>query len=182
MIKITGSIARAFIFPAPIDTTIEYYGNLARVTQFMPHINLVEEYKHNEVRILYKTVELGTYTIRIFCDLTANIAPEENRFEILPKVDVPAVESQAHINSATTQGIFTLKASVFELGEQSRVEYEIQLKAELPRPLGMKLMPKMMVNRIAKNIASSRIREIADGFIKASVDAFPEWNSTNEFA
>jgi hypothetical protein len=36
-------------------------------------------------------------------------------------------------------------------------------------------MPGGIVNRIAHNITRRRIREIAEGFIERSIDAFPYW-------
>jgi len=176
MIKVTGSIKRAFVFPADTSTALFYYSELQRITQFMPHINLVEAYELNQIRVLYKTLELGSYAIRIFCDLHSSVDLDEQTLLLQPINTYPPVESKASINTTTGQGIFSLKAKCFELDEhQTRVEYEIMLDAELPRPLGMRLMPRRVVNRIAKNITDSRIREIADGFITASVAAFSEW-------
>ncbi|KAA3664051.1 MAG: hypothetical protein DWQ04_07655 [Chloroflexi bacterium] len=181
MIKVTGSIKRAFVFPADTNTALFYYSELERITQFMPHINPVEVYEPNQIRVLYKTLELGSYAIRIFCDLHSTVELDEQTLLLQPLNKYQPVESKASINTTTGQGIFSLSAKFFELDEhQTRVEYEIILDANLPRPLGMRLMPRRVVNRIAKNITDSRIREIADGFIAASVAAFPEWAAENE--
>lgn len=74
--------------------------------------------------------------------------------------------------------MFAIETQFFDLGPQTRIEYTIRLKAELERPLGMRLMPKRVVNRIAQSITDGRVREIADGFIKESMDAFPAWEAT----
>ena len=181
MIKVTGSIKRAFIFPADCNKALFYYSELERITQFMPHINLVEVYEPNQIRVLYQTLELGSYSIRVFCDLHSTIDPDERILLLQPMNTYPPVASKASVNTTTGQGVFSLKAQFFELDEtQARVEYEIKLDAKLPRPLGMRLMPRRVVNRIANNITDSRIREIADGFIEGSVNAFPEWAAENQ--
>jgi hypothetical protein len=77
----------------------------------------------------------------------------------------------------TGNGLFAIDTQFFDLGSQTRIEYAIRLHAELERPLGMRLMPKRVVNRIAQSITDERVREIADGFIKQSVAAFPEWEA-----
>jgi hypothetical protein len=183
MIKVTGSIKRAFIFPSDTMTAMSYYNQLARITQFMPYINLVELYNDRQIRVLYKTLELGSYTIRIFCDLESKLDHEKGRLSLEPLYINTPVEASASVNSTTGQGIFSLIADFFEIDNtQTRVEYEISLEGALPRPLGMRLMPRRVVNRIAKNITDSRIREIADGFIKASVAAFSEWQAENQTA
>jgi len=175
MMKLTGSIKRAFIFPADSTTALSYYSNLHHIIQFMPHINLVEAYDGHQIRVLYKTQELGSYTIRIYCDLQSTAVPDQLKLNLEPLDTYPPVEAKASVNSTTGQGLFKLTAHFFDLEEQSRVEYEIELAANLPRPLGMRLMPRRVVNRIANNITESRIREIADGFIESTVDAFPAW-------
>lgn len=181
MIKVIGSIKRAFVFPADCNTALFYYSELERITQFMPHISLVELYEPNQIRVLYKTLELGSYAIRIFCDLHSSVELDEKTLLLQPMNTYPPVESKANINTTTGQGLFSLKAQFSEIDEQqTRVEYEIKLNAKLPRPLGMRLMPRRVVNRIAKNITNSRIREIADGFIAGSVAAFPEWAVENQ--
>lgn len=181
MINVTGSIKRAFNFPSDSLTAIAYFGELSRILQYMPHISIVELYTPNQVRVLYKTLELGSYTIQIFCDLQSLVEPDERMVTLLPLNTYSPVEAEATLNSTTAQGQFALQAHFLDDGPQStRVEYEIQLKATPPRPLGMRLMPRRVVNRIAQNITDSRIREIADGFIESTLQAFPSWQTENQ--
>ncbi|MCP5094010.1 MAG: hypothetical protein GY943_00500 [Chloroflexi bacterium] len=181
MIKVTGSIKRAFIFPADANTAVTYYSELTRIAQFMPHISLVEAYTEQQIRVLYKTLELGAYTIRIFCDIQNEVDQENLILHIKPLDINDPVEANASVSTTTGQGIYSLQAQFFDVdSSQCRVEYKIFLEGELRRPLGMRLMPRRVVNRIAQNITNSRMREIADGFIEASVDAFSEWQAENQ--
>ena len=181
MIKVTGTIKRAFIFPSDAATAVTYYSELTRIAQFMPHINLVEVYSEQQIRVLYKTLELGSYTIRIFCDIQSEVNEENNTLHIKPLDINEPVEAKATVSTTTGQGTYSLQAQFFDVDEnQCRVEYQIYLEGALRRPLGMRLMPRRVVNRIAKNITNSRMREIADGFIEASVDAFSEWAAENQ--
>ena len=182
MIKLTGSIKRAFIFPTDSTTALSYYSNLHHIIQFMPHISLVEAYDGHQIRVLYKTLELGSYTIRIFCDLQSTVNIDEQILYLEPLAKYSPVDAKASVNTTTGQGQFKLKSQFFDLEDQTSVEYEIELAANLPRPLGMRLMPRRVVNRIANNITDSRIREIADGFIEATVNAFPAWLAENQSA
>ncbi len=182
MINITGSITRAFIFPAIPKLALAYYSDLIRITEFMPHISLVHAYSPNQARMLYETVELGAYTIQIYTDLENDINWEQMLLQVYPvKIETAApIQSEKSVRHTSGHGLFGLDAQFFDLGNQTRIEYIIKLKGELERPLGMRLMPKRVVNRIAKSITNGRLREIADGFIKDSVAAFPAWQAQNQ--
>lgn len=179
MINITGSITRAFVFPALPEVALVYYSDLSRVAEFLPHISLVHTYAYNQIRMLYETVELGAYTIQIYSDLESSVDWEKTLLRVYPvKIETAApVEPETSVRHSTGSGLFAIDAEFFDMGNQTRVEYVIRLKAELERPLGMRLMPKRVVKRIAQSITDERVREIADGFIKQSVEAFPEWQA-----
>lgn len=175
MIKIAGSIHRFFIFPAELPLAFAYYSDLGRLLNYLPHIFLVRAYSFKQFRMLYSTTELGTYHIRIFCDLQSQLDGKEKILYINPLDIAPPVEAEASLRSATTQGCYSSKHVFHSEGNQTRIEYNLQLQADLPVPLGLRFMPGSMVNRIAHNIAKWRMREIAEGFIERSIDAFPHW-------
>lgn len=179
MINITGSIKRAFVFPAIPKVALTYYSDLSRVTEFLPHISLVHTYARNQIRMLYETVELGAYTIQIYSDLESSVDWEKMVLHVYPvKIETATpVQPDTSMRHSTGNGLFAIDTQFFDLGNQTRIEYVIRLKAELERPLGMRLMPKRVVKRIAQSITDERVREIADGFIKQSVAAFPEWEA-----
>lgn len=180
MINITGSIKRAFVFPAIPKIALTYYSDLSRVAEFLPHISLVHAYSQNQIRMLYETVELGTYTIQIYSDLESSVDWKKSLLQVYPvKIETAApVQPETSIRHTTGSGLFAIDTQFFDLGNQTRIEYAISLQAELERPLGMRLMPKRVVKRIAQSITDERVREIADGFIKQSIEAFPEWEAT----
>lgn len=182
MINITGSIKRSFLFPAVPNVALTYYSDISRVAHFLPHISLVHIYAVNQVRVLYETVELGAYTIQIYSDLESNVDRKQKLLNVYPvKIQTAApIPTETTMRHSTGHGLFAIDTQFFDLGNQTRIEYTIRLKANLARPLGMRLMPKRVVKRIAQSITDGRIREIADGFIKASVDAFPEWQAQNQ--
>ncbi len=177
MINITGSIKRAFVFPATPKIALTYYGDLSRVTAFLPHISLVHTYAPDQIRILYETLELGAYTIQIYSDLESSVDWDKMLLHVYPvKIETAApIQPETSMRHSTGSGLFAIDTQFFDLGSQTRIEYAIRLKAELAQPLGMRLMPKRIVKRIAQSITDERIREIADGFIKQSIEAFPEW-------
>lgn len=180
MINIIGSIKRAFVFPAISETALTYYSDISRVAAFLPHISLVHTYAPNQIRMMYETVELGAYTIQIYSDLECSVDWDAKQLKVYPvRIETAApIESETSMRHSTGSGLFAIDTQFFDLGAQTRIEYTIRLKADLERPLGMRLMPKRVVNRIAQSITDGRVREIADGFIKESMDAFPQWEAT----
>lgn len=182
MINLTGSIQRAFIFPAVAKTALTYYSDIGRVASFLPHITLVHTYSQNQIRMLYETVELGTYSIQIYSDLECSVDWNNMVLKVYPvKIETAApIQPETSLRHSTGTGLFGIDTQFFDLGNQTRIEYTIRLKAELERPLGMRLMPKRVVSRIAQGITDGRVREIADGFIKESMAAFPQWQAQNQ--
>ncbi|MCP4361853.1 MAG: hypothetical protein GY796_27895 [Chloroflexi bacterium] len=182
MLKITGTVQRTFIFPADFHSALIYYSELTRVAQFMPHISLVHIYAPHQIRTMYETDELGAYTIRIFTDLEGKIDPKAGTVSVYP-VKIPTatpIQVEANMRETIGQGLFSIEATLFDLGDQTRMEAVLRLQASLKQPRGMKMMPKRVVNRIANGITKNRMREMADGFIKTSIEAFPEWQSIHQ--
>jgi hypothetical protein len=175
MIKVAGSYRRSFTFPAELPLAFTFYSDLGRILPYLPHIFLVQAYRYDQFRMLYSTVELGMYHIRIFCDLQATLDEKRRTLFIKPLNDHPPVKSSAGPKSVAVQGVFSSKSLFHAVRDETVIEYSLQLKANLPTPQGLRLMPSGMVNRLAHNITARRIREIADGFIERSIDAFPYW-------
>jgi hypothetical protein len=175
MINVIGSTRRTFPFPAALPLAFAYYSDLSRILTYLPHIFLVRAYSYDKFRMLYRTTELGTYRIRIFCDLQAQLDDKERIIYINPLDIARPVKAAASLRSATTQGSFSFQSVFQARGSETRIEYSLWLQADLPTPLGLRFMPGSVINRIAQNIAKWRMREIADGFIERSIDAFPHW-------
>ena len=176
MIKIAGFARRTFIFPADLPTAYTYYSDVSRVLTYLPHINLVRAYAYDQFRMLYSTIELGIYHVRIFCDLRTTLNTEAGRMiRISPFESMPPVKSEASFNSLTAPGSYSSLSIFYENGDKTRIDYSMTLQARLPTPLGLRLMPDRVVNSIAKSITESRTREIVNGFIERSIDAFPYW-------
>jgi hypothetical protein len=63
------------------------------------------------------------------------------------------------------------------VGDQSEVEYYLELGGHLPRPLGLNLIPGSVLNSIADNITNRRMNVIIDGFFALSIADFPRWQA-----
>lgn len=175
MIKVAGSIRRSFTFPAELPVAFAYYGDLGRLLPYLPHIFLVRTYRYDRFRLLYSTVELGIYHVRIFCDLKAELDEQERVLRVKPLEVVSPVRADAGARSTTAQGAYASESVFRPVDGMTVIDYSLQLQASLPTPHGLRFMPGYLVNRIAHNITRWRIREIADGFIERSIDAFPFW-------
>lgn len=176
MIKIDGFAQRSFIFPADLPLAYAYYTDLSRMLTYLPHISLMRTFAYDKFRVLYNTLELGAYHIRIYCDLVATLdGVRKHVLRIGPLKGIPPVRPEAGLNSATTQGHFTMESIFYDEGTQTRIEYTLRLRARLPTPLGLRMLPGGVVNSIAESIMNMRIHEISDGFVERSLEAFPHW-------
>lgn len=175
MIKIDSAVKFSFLFPADRQTAFHYYSDLYRLVSHLKYISITDAGPDQEYRLYYNTVELGTYHIHVYADVRMVINPADFSIKLLPIKRDPPVETAVTLSATTTRGYYTSQAFFHEAGEETRIEYQLTMRARPPRPKGMRFMPKRMVDKIAQNITNSRVKEIAQYFIQSSVDAFPTW-------
>lgn len=178
MIKIASSVKIAFMFPADIDTAFTYYSDIPKMVGHLRHIDLAptETAQENEFRLWYHTTELGRYHIHVFCDVRLELDTKNHIIYLNPMQGFPPVETKVTLNSTTTRGYYSSEGRFFAAGQSNtRIEYTLQLKATPPKPKGMQLIPNKIVDSVAQNITTTRMREIADSFIESSVQEFPLW-------
>lgn len=175
MIKIDSTVQLSFIFPAERSLAYEYYSDMHRVVAHLEHIDLVDSGSDHHYRMFYSTVELGTYHIRVYLDVRMDLSGRDEVLRIIPIKREPRIETRVSLKATTTRGYYSSEARFYDLGEETRVEYMFKLRARPPRPKAMRFMPRRMVDKIAQNITDHRVKEIAQGFIDRSIDAFPLW-------
>ena len=176
MITLNGIVHRQFFFPADPLTTLIYFSDLSRIAFYLPHINVVESYTDNRVRIRYQTVELGAYTINIYCDLDLTVDVAGYVIQIDPLAGCPEVEGDATLNATTGYGFYTSTARLTPVEDDgTNIDYHFHLESKLQRPRGLRMMPRRIVDRIAQSISLGRVQEIAEGFMESAIEAFPAW-------
>ncbi len=175
MIRVLGSTTLSFMFPAERETAYRYYLEMSRVAQFLPHIHLISANGNNTFRLAYETTEVGAYHIRILCDVQAVTDSNHEVLTFEPVQHPPNIQPKSGFNSALTRGFYHSKSRFFAEGDQTRIEYHLDIQADLPTPHALKIVPAAVLNKISQNITNWRIKEIADGFIENSIAAFPQW-------
>ena len=171
-IEIDGSVSRSFIFPADLKTAFDYYRDLGKIAGWLGHIEMAERYGPHKYRMLYHSTELGIYQVKIYCDLFLAVDAKSRVLRVTPLQDVPPVRADASMSALTAQGFFNSQSTFYDAGEQTKIDYVLSLRARLPIPIGARIIPATVLDLIAQNIMSRRIDEIADGFIKRSIEAF----------
>lgn len=177
MITLNGTIQRRFHFPADPLTTLIYFSDLSRVTYLLPHITVVETYSSDKVRIRYQTVELGAYTINIYCDLDSAVDVEKQEIVIGPLAGCEEVKQECTLNATTGYGFYSSSAKLFAEDGGTGIDYHFQFQSQLLRPRGLRMMPKRVVDRIAQSISLGRVEEIAEGFMENALEAFDDWHA-----
>ena len=175
MITISGAAKLTFTLPTDIDTAFTYFADLSRVIGFLPRIQFVEAFDDNFLRLCYASRELNAYDVKIYCDALTEVDYANYAIRISPQAGAKPIKSVATLHGATAMGTYQSESYFFAAGAQTRLEYHIQLHAELPKPWALKMVPDTFMNSIAGNISRHRIHEIADGFIERSLADLPEW-------
>jgi hypothetical protein len=172
MIQIAGSCHRSFIFPAGLPTAYAFYNDLSTVLGWLDHISIVKRYSDSQFRMLYCSTELGLYHVNLYCDLRTQLDQNRKAIYIRPFKQLQEVKKESAANSLFATGSFSSASLFYEEGNQTRIEYSLQLSASMPVPFGLRLMPKRVMNGIANSITEYRIYEIAEGFIQHSISAY----------
>lgn len=176
MIEIKAAARREFLFPAALPLAIEFFSDFRRVTDFLPHISLVQETADSQqYRVLYSTVELATYQVHIFADVKTELDEPQKILYVRPATDFKPVQSKATLRSLTASGNYSSRSVFREAGDHCDVLFEMELSATLPQPLGLRFMPGAVLNRIADSITNLRMDEIIEGFIIRSINAYEAW-------
>ncbi len=178
MLKLKGTTHQTFTFPADLTTASVYYTDFAHILPLLPHIQLVKDYGRNRYRVLYNTLELSIYRVRIYADLQVYYEEATRTLHVSPLLDCPPVRSTATVHSLIAYGYFTSR-SIFHSRDRDHtaVDYELTLDARLPKPFGLSLIPDRVMEQIATNIAEWRIEEIASGFIRRSIHEYRQQHS-----
>jgi hypothetical protein len=174
MIEVAGSSRRSFVFPATLPVAYAYYADVARLLSDLPHVCLVRAYGPDQFRLRYSSTEMGVYRTCIYADVQTTLE-DGWAVHIHPLSHPSPVRARADVHSCVAQGTFS-SYSVFQAqGDQTSIEYRLQLRAHLPAPQALRFLSGTVLNRISRSITQMRIHEISEGFIERSVDAFPGW-------
>ena len=97
MIKIAGTTRQTFSFPADIATASSFYRDFSRILHYLPHIQIVRAYGSDQFRVMYHTLELGVYRVRIYCDLQVEYDEPTQTLHVAPLLNKPPVRSEATV-------------------------------------------------------------------------------------
>ena len=172
MIPMAGSAKRSFLFPAELPAAFAFLGDVTRSFAFLSYISIAESYSQDQYRLHYRALEAGFYQVDIFCDV--QVIREENPCSLIIR-SLPGkapVKSAARWNAMTCQGTYQSQSHFHQVGENTRVDFSIQLAASLPVPVTLRLVPPALVSSATHNILQQRIDEVSSGFIEQSIRAY----------
>lgn len=176
MIQVSGSVSRSFLFPASWEVAANYYKDFNRVVKHLSLISMITQLEADKFRVMYHSVELGVYNIKIYCDVRT-IFDETDRVLIVKTFDDhPKMQSKSGWNSSEAHGAFASQSAFYEEGAQTRIEYKLHLRAEVPPPLGLRVVPAVVLDQIADNITAWRMDTIIDRFVE---DTIKDYRKTN---
>jgi hypothetical protein len=170
MIRIAVSARRVFTMPADLATTMAYFRDFERTIRDLHHLSLVKTYARDQYRILYSAAEAGIYHVAFYCDIQVQFDAINQAIRVIPLTGIPPVPPKVTINSMTGQGYYASHSGFRSAGTNTRVEYEVEIKAEVPKRLEMKLVPDALVKRILEKTVRQRLQVITDAFIGRTMD------------
>lgn len=179
MITISGRAQMMFTLPTAVTTAFHFYQDVHRILPYLPRIQLVQAHGAQHVRVCYVSRELNAYDVAIYCDVQAEADPASYTIRLTPREAGTPVKAKSSFNRTEAYGRYTSTSIFYPDGERTRLEYSLELSAELPKPWATKLVPDSIMDAIANSITNHRIHEIASGFIMKSALDIPAWAAQN---
>jgi Polyketide cyclase / dehydrase and lipid transport len=178
MISIAGAARRSYTFPAPLDAAFAFNADLDRMLGLLPHIAVVGAPSPSTRRLCYAATESRLYRVRIHCTVVTEIDAGARRIRITPTAD-PA-RAQAGFRSMSGRGRYDSTIRFHPQGDATRIDYELELGAELPVAGSLRLIPTAMLDASAERIFRRRLDEILDGFVQRSIAAYARASAKRE--
>jgi hypothetical protein len=179
MITILGRGQMTFLLPTAVDTAFNFYQDVNRILPYLPRIRFVQGYGAQHLRVCYTSRELNIYDVEIYCDVQAEANRENHTIRLSPRQAGLPVKARSSFHATSAYGRYTSTSIFHPEGSQTRLEYHLELSAELPKPWAIKFVPDSMMDAIANSITNHRIQEIATGFITHSARERPAWAAQN---
>jgi hypothetical protein len=124
--------------------------------RFLPHISIVERYAPDQLRLLYNATESGLYRVRIFCDVLITADQSNYRLRIGSLVGHAPVKNEVGLNAMTCQGHYDSESTFSAVGQQTQIESHLNLRANVPTPVTLRLIPTALISGAAHNILHLR--------------------------
>jgi hypothetical protein len=165
MISIAVSAQRVFTLPVDLATTIAYFRDFKRTIRDLHHLSLVKTYAQNQYRILYSAAEAGVFRVAFYCDIQVQFDEIKQVIRVLPLTGIPPVPPKVTLNSMSGQGYYASQSIFQAAGPNTNVQYEVEIKADVPKRLELKLIPDQVVKRAVESVVKQRLQVITDAFI-----------------
>ena len=171
MINIAVSAQRVFTVPADLARTTAHLRDFGHALDYLaPHLRRVATYARDQYRMLYSVTEAGIYRVAFYCDIQIEFDENRQILRVTPLEGVPPVAPKATLNSLTGQGAYRSRSAFQPAGPHTRITYDVEIKAAVPKRLEWKLIPDAVITRVVEDVVQLRLNEITGTFIARSID------------
>jgi len=172
-ISIAVSVRRTFALPLDLAAARRQFCDFRQALRYLPDIGLVRTHAPDEYRIRYSAIHAGVYRVDLYSDVRAWYDQADDALCVMPLQGIAPVASRVTPASLTGQGDYSSRLSLRAAGARTHASYEVQIKAALPKPVGLKLVPNSAVRLFVERVVRRRIQEITDAFIRRSTEGPP---------
>ena len=171
MIHIAVSAQRAFTVPAGLARTTAHFRDFGHTLDCLaPHLRLVTTYARDQYRVLYSAAEAGVYRVAFYCDIQVRFDESSQLLRVTPLEGIPPVAPKATLKSLTGQGTYRSRSAFLSAGPHTRITYDVEIQAAVPKRLEWRLIPNAVITRLVEDVVQRRLNEITDTFIARSLD------------
>ena len=171
MIHIAVSAQRVFTVPADPARTTSHFRDFGHSLDYLaPHLRLAATYARDQYRMLYSITEAGVYHVAFYCDIQVRYDEGGQILHVTPLEGVPPVAPKATLSSLTGQGSYRSRSAFQSAGPHTRITYDVEIQAAVPKRLEWRLIPDAVITRLVEDVVQHRLNQITDTFIARSLD------------
>ena len=176
--EFSGSVKKKFYFPSSPKEAFTYLSDIEQVMTHFSAVEIVERSAGGDAyRLLYRSKELGLYTVDVYCDVAVEQTPASYSLALrpLPQSKSPFVPIMPKVEPTqlVATGQFMLEVGIVEESlEKSIVDYDLTINTliELGDVLGF-IAQKVVVQMVSPML-NDRLDDIVYQFIKNAVSDY----------
>jgi len=176
--NLNGAAQRQFLFPADLATTYEYYADLENVVRFLRYVEIDRQDQHDGrlYRLAYRTQEMGTYEVCVYCDVMYAGNEEQTELRMTPLVPkqspFPGYKPLLTAEKTVAGGDFALTSRLRPRPDgQTDIRMDLSLASKIDVPMMMRVVMTPLMGWIEQMVAG-RLDEVVDVFVRESVASY----------
>ncbi|MBE2263311.1 MAG: hypothetical protein IAE92_11250 [Burkholderiaceae bacterium] len=168
MLHVHACVARPFELPVSLAVAVAHFRDFRQLLPDLPELTLSADLGPGHYRVRYRTTVRGVYKVELFTDIAAHFDEKTRTLSVTPLEGHDPVPGEVTMLSMSAHGQYTSRLALSGDARRTRGVYELDISADMPKPLGLKLMPDALAAKAIETVMQKRAEASTGDFIDRS--------------